>query len=133
METQQASLPLTLGRDFAGVVQAVGGAVNQFKPGDEVMGVIPPPLTGSHKQYVVSQSCNMKIKPKNLTMEQAASIPYVGMTAWSALQITAELCMGSRDKKVLIMGASGGVGTIAVQLLKAWGATVSSSTDNCLK
>lgn len=147
---QQSSLPLTLGRDFAGVVQAVGGkyyhtlsvkipiyhlflcscseGVKDFKAGDQVMGVIPPPLAGSHKQFVVAQSCNIQKKPVSLTMEEAASIPYAGMSAWSALSITAELAFGAKDKRVLVMGASGGVGSSAVQLLKAWGATVSNIT-----
>ena len=98
--------------------------VKEFKIGDEVMGVIPPPLSGSHKQFVVTSSCNVQIKPSNLTMEQASAIPYAGMTAWSALNITAEMCFGTREKKSLVLGASGGVGSIAVQLLKAWGAMV---------
>lgn len=117
-------LPLTLGRDFAGIVQAVGGDVKNLKPGDEVMGIIPPPLAGSHAEYLVTSASNMKEKPDNLTMEEAASVPYAGLTAWSALSITAELCIGSKDKKVLVIGAAGGVGSIAVQLLKTWGAMV---------
>lgn len=117
-------LPLTLGRDFAGVVQAVSGDVKKIKPGDEVMGTIPPPLPGSHAEYLVTSACNMKLKPENLTMEEAASIPYAGLTAWSALNITAELCVGSKGKKVLVLGATGGVGTIAIQLLKNLGTLV---------
>lgn len=117
-------LPLTLGRDFAGVVQAVGGDVKNLQPGDEVMGFIPPPLAGSHAEYLVTSASNMKQKPENLTMEEAASIPYAGLTAWSALSITAELCIGSKGKKVLVTGAAGGVGSIAIQLLKNWGAIV---------
>jgi NADPH:quinone reductase-like Zn-dependent oxidoreductase len=118
------NLPLTPGRDFAGVVQAVGGSVTGIKPGDEVMGVIQPPLPGSHAEYLVASACNMKHKPENLTMEEAASIPYAGLTAWSALSITAELCIGSKGKRVLVLGAAGGVGTIAIQLLKNWGTLV---------
>ena len=118
------NFPLTPGRDFAGVVQAVGGNVTKIKPGDEVMGAIQPPLPGSHAQFLVASACNMKLKPENLTMEEAASIPYAGLTAWSALSITAELCVGSKDKRVLVLGAAGGVGTIAIQLLKNWGAVV---------
>ncbi|XP_046445882.1 reticulon-4-interacting protein 1, mitochondrial-like [Daphnia pulex] len=115
------------GRDFAGVVQAVGGSVTGIKPGDEVMGVIQPPLPGSHAEYLVASACNMKHKPENLTMEEAASIPYAGLTAWSALSITAELCIGSKGKRVLVLGAAGGVGTIAIQLLKNWGTLVVST------
>jgi NADPH:quinone reductase-like Zn-dependent oxidoreductase len=64
------------------------------------------------------------MKPSKISMEEAASIPFAGLTAWSALNITGELCMGSKGKKVLVLGASGGVGSIAVQLLKAWGSMV---------
>lgn len=117
-------LPLRLGRDFSGIVRSVGGNVTKFKPGDQVMGVIPPPLSGSHSQYTVSSCSNVVLKPSNLSMEEAASIPYAGLTAWSALSITAELCIASRGKQVLILGASGGVGSIAVQLLKSWKSTV---------
>lgn len=118
-------LPLTLGRDFSGIVRATGGDVKHLKLGDEVMGVIPPPFSGSHTQYLVASGSNVKLKPVQLSMEEAAAIPYAGLTAWSALSLTAELCIGSEGKKVLVLGASGGVGTISVQLLKAWGATVS--------
>lgn len=123
-ELKKPYLPLTLGRDFSGIVQAVGAAVKDLKPGDQVMGVIPAPLPGSHSQYIVASSCNVKVKPEHLSIEEAASIPYAGLTAWSALSITAELCMGSKDKKVLVLGGAGGVGTIAVQLLRCWGTMV---------
>lgn len=106
------------------MVQAVGEDVKEFKPGDEVMGVVSPTVSGSHKQFVVTTSTAIKIKPSNLTMEQAASIPYAGLTAYSALNVTGELFWSSRNKRVLILGASGGVGTIAVQLCKSWGAMV---------
>ena len=64
--------------------------------------------------------------PSNISVEEAASIPFAGLTAWSALNITGELFMGSKGKKVLVLGASGGVGSIAVQLLKSWGSLVST-------
>lgn len=119
--------PFIPGRDFAGVVRAVGEGVKHLQPGDEVMGVIPPPLPGSHAQYVVAPTCNILKKPNNLTMEEAASIPYAGLTAWSALGLTGELCINSRDKRVLVLGATGGVGMIAIQLSKIWGAMVTQS------
>ena len=121
---KRSYLPLTLGRDFSGIVRSVGGNVVKVKPGDQVMGVIPPPLSGSHSQYLVTPCSNVVLKPSHLSMEEAASIPYAGLTAWSALSITSELCIASRGKLVLILGASGGVGSIAVQLLKSWGCSV---------
>ena len=120
----ETHLPLTLGRDFAGIIKAVGEGVKNLKPGDKVMGVIPPPSSGSHAQYLVTSSCNVHIKPDNLTMEEAASIPYAGLTAWSALSITAELCVSSKGKKVLVLGGAGGVGSLATQILKNWGTLV---------
>lgn len=121
---KQSYLPFSLGRDFAGVVQAVGEGVKHLKPGDKVMGVVPPPYSGSHTQYVVASKGNIVKKPENLTMEEAASIPYAGLTAWCALSLTAELCINSKGKKVLVLGGTGGVGSIAIQLLKNWGTTV---------
>ena len=96
-------LPLILGHDVAGVVVRVGSRVRQLKPGDEVA-----------------------IKPKALTMEEAASIPLVGLTAWQALIERANLKQG---QKVLIHAGSGGVGTFAIQLAKHVGATVATTTS----
>ena len=123
---KRSYFPLTLGRDFSGIVRSTGGNVVKVKPGDHVMGVVPPPLSGSHSQYLVSSCSNIVLKPPHLSMEEATSIPYAGLTAWSALSITAELCVGSRGKQVLVLGASGGVGSIAVQLLKSWGSSVTN-------
>lgn len=124
-------LPLTLGRDFAGVIRAVGKAVKDFEPGDEVMGVIPPQNgTGSHAQFVVVSSSLVVMKPLNLTMVEAASIPYAGLTAWSGLRFSGGLGEVSNGKQVLIMGASGGVGSIATQLCKLWGSKVNNSAKH---
>jgi len=123
-------LPLTLGRDFAGLVRAVGKEVKDIKVGDEVMGVVPPQSgTGSHAQFVVVTASCIVLKPSNLSMIEAASIPYAGLTAWSGL--TSMLSGHLSDKtnrgiKVLVMGASGGVGSIAIQLCKLWGCVVNS-------
>lgn len=119
-------LPLTLGRDFAGIIRAVGKGVTDLEPGDEVMGVVPPQNgVGSHAQYVVVSSSLVVMKPTNLTMVEAASIPYAGLTAWSGLRFSGGLGEVSNGKQVLIMGASGGVGSIAAQLCKLWGSKVS--------
>jgi len=118
-------LPLVLGRDFAGVVKAVGKKVKNLKPGDEVMGVvIPQSGTGSHAQFIVVPSDCVVMKPTNLTMIEAASIPYAGLTAWAGLKNAGCLGEVSNGKHVLVMGAAGGVGSIAIQLAKLWGSKV---------
>jgi NADPH:quinone reductase-like Zn-dependent oxidoreductase len=107
-----------LGVDFAGTVEAVGSAVTQFKPGDEVFGG----RTGAFAEYVtVRQDRALVLKPANVTFEQAASVPIAALTALQALRDKGHLQPG---QQVLINGASGGVGTFAVQIAKAFGAEV---------
>jgi NADPH:quinone reductase-like Zn-dependent oxidoreductase len=115
-----------LGVDFAGTVEAVGSNVTKFKPGDEVFGA----RNGALAEYVVvNASRNILPKPARLTFDQAAGIPIAGVTALQALRDKGQLKPG---QKVLVNGASGGVGTFAVQLAKALGAEVTgvSSTRN---
>jgi NADPH:quinone reductase-like Zn-dependent oxidoreductase len=114
------------GVDFAGTVEAVGSAVTQFKPGDEVFGR----ASGALAQYVtVYAHRGVVLKPSRLTHEEAAAIPVAAVTALQALRDNGEVQPG---QKVLINGASGGVGTFAVQIAKALGAEVTgvSSTRN---
>lgn len=107
-----------LGVDFAGVVEAVGPKVTRFKPGDEVFGG----RSGALAEYVlVSESRNVLHKPANISMEQAGSVAIAGVTALQALRDRGRLQAGQR---VLINGASGGVGTFAVQIAKSLGAEV---------
>src|SRR5438552_16372990 len=113
------------GSDFAGTVEAVGGNVTEFKPGDEVFGV----RAGALAEYIcVRSSGAMVSKPGNVTFEQAASIP----TALVALQGLRDTGRVKAGQKVLINGASGGVGTFAVQIAKGFGAEVTGvcSTRN---
>ena len=118
-------LPFILGRDFAGVVKAVGDGVKHLKPGDEVMGVVrPQSVTGSFTQFIVVPSDCVVMKPTNLTMIEAASIPYAGLTAWAGWKNAGGLGQVSNGKHVLVMGAAGGVGSIAIQLAKIWGSKV---------
>jgi len=115
-----------LGVDFAGVVDAVGSKVTRLKPGDEVFGG----KRGAFAQYVnVRDERAVVRKPDNIDFEQAAALPVAGVTALQALRDGGQLKSG---QKVLINGASGGVGTYAVQIAKAWGAEVTgvSSTRN---
>jgi NADPH:quinone reductase-like Zn-dependent oxidoreductase len=115
-----------LGVDFAGTVEAVGSKVTSFKPGDEVFGG----RRGALAEYVTVRADRaVAIKPPNLTFEQAASVPIAAVTALQALRDNGKLQSG---QKVLINGASGGVGTFAVQLAKTLGAEVTGvcSTRN---
>ncbi len=115
-----------LGVDYAGTVEAVGRNVTRFKPGDEVFGG----RTGAFAEYVsVLEDRAIVLKPANLTFEEAASVPIAGITALQALRDKVKIQPG---QKVLINGASGGVGTFAVQIAKSFGADVTGvcSTRN---
>src|SRR3989441_6491511 len=119
-------LPLILGHDVAGVVIRVGSRVRRFKPGDEVYARPADGRIGAFAEFSAIKEDDVAIKPKPLTMEEAASIPLVGLTAWQALIERARLKQG---QKVLIHAGSGGVGTFAIQLAKHVGATVATTTS----
>lgn len=114
-----------LGWDMAGVVEAAGSSVTQFRPGDEVYAA----CSGALAEYVSVAEDKLALKPANLTFEQAAAIPTGAITALKGLRDVGKLQPG---QKVLINGASGGVGTFAVQIAKALGAEVTGvcSTRN---
>ena len=122
-------LPLILGNDVAGVVLRVGARVGRFKPGDEVYARPDQDRIGTFAELISIKEDSVAKKPKNLTMDEAASIPLVGLTAWQALIEKAGLKKG---QKVFVQAGSGGVGTFAIQLAKHVGATVATttSTDN---
>jgi len=119
-------LPLILGHDVAGVVVRVGPRVRQFKPGDEVYARPDDFRIGAFTEFIAIKETSLAIKPKALTMEEAASIPLVGLTAWQALIQKANLQPG---QKVFIQAGSGGVGTFAIQLAKHLGAFVATTTS----
>src|SRR5437867_8599808 len=119
-------LPLILGNDVAGVVVRVGSRVRRFKPGDEVYARPDKDRIGTFAEFISMNENDVAIKPKELTMEEAASIPLVGLTAWQVLIERANLQKG---QKVLIHAGSGGVGTFAIQLAKHVGATVATTTS----
>ncbi|MFL6129218.1 MAG: NAD(P)-dependent alcohol dehydrogenase [Mycobacteriales bacterium] len=106
-----------LGTDVSGVVEAVGGEVTRFRPGDEVMGA----GTGAYAEHTVAREDRLVAKPANLSHQQAAAVPVSAVTALQALRDQGRVRPGQR---VLVIGASGGVGTYAVQLGKALGAEV---------
>lgn len=114
-----------LGTDLAGEVVAVGRGVTRFKPGDAVFGVGP----GAFAEYARASEKKLALKPADLSFEQAAAVPVAALTALQALRDTGKLKAG---QKVLINGASGGVGTFAVQIAKSYGADVTGvcSTRN---
>ena len=122
-------LPLILGHDVAGVVVGVGSRVRRFKLGDEVYARPADGRIGAFAESIAIKEDDVAIKPKALSMEEAASIPLVGLTAWQALIEKAGL---RKSQKVFIQAGSGGVGTFAIQLAKHVGATVATttSTDN---
>ncbi|MGB9191355.1 NADP-dependent oxidoreductase [Acinetobacter sp.] len=116
--------PFILGNDFAGTVVEVGSKVSQFKVGDEVYAKTD--LNGAFAEYTVVQQSSLALKPQNISMEQAAALPLVGLTSWQALVEIAKVKAG---QKVLIHAGSGGVGSIAIQLAKSLGATVATTTS----
>ncbi|XP_076021470.1 NAD(P)H oxidoreductase RTN4IP1, mitochondrial-like isoform X2 [Genypterus blacodes] len=120
-----SQFPLILGRDLSGVVVDCGSEVTHFTPGDEVWAAVPPWKQGSLAEFVTLSEYEVSLKPKLLSHAEAASIPYVASTALSSLVNAGGLCRDScSNKRVLITGGSGGVGTFSIQLLKAWGAHV---------
>jgi NADPH:quinone reductase-like Zn-dependent oxidoreductase len=118
--------PFVLGHDVAGVVVRVGPRVRQFKPGDQVYARPDDFRIGAFAEHIAVKEESLALKPKGLTMEEAASIPLVGLTAWQALIEKADLKKG---QKVFIQAGSGGVGTFAIQLAKHLGASVATTTS----
>jgi len=118
--------PLILGNDVAGVVVQVGPRVRGFKPGDEVYARPDTDRIGTFAEFIAMNERDVAIKPAALSMEEAASIPLVGLTAWQALVEMADLKAG---QKVFIQAGTGGVGTFAIQLAKHLGATVATTAS----
>lgn len=118
--------PFVLGHDVAGVVVRVGPRVRQFKVGDEVYARPDDFRIGTFAELIAVKEASVAIKPRNITMVEAASIPLVGLTAWQALVEKARV---RRGQKVFIQAGSGGVGTFAIQLAKHLGATVATTTS----
>ncbi|MFI0820501.1 NADP-dependent oxidoreductase [Streptomyces sp. NPDC021098] len=119
-------LPLVLGNDLAGVVVQVGSAVTRFAVGDEVYARPGKDRIGTFAELIAVHQDDVAIKPVTLTMEEAASLPLVALTAWQALVERARVRPG---QKVLIHAGSGGVGTIAIQLAKQLGAHVATTAS----
>jgi alcohol dehydrogenase len=117
--------PFVLGHDVAGVVERVGEDVRHFKQGDEVYARADDLRIGTFAEFIAIRESSVAFKPANLTMEEAASLPLVALTAWQAL---VEIGKVTQGQKVFIQAGSGGVGSVAIQLAKHLGATVATTT-----
>lgn len=121
---RQYTFPLILGWDVAGVIEAIGEHVHHFRVGDEVFARPDINRNGTYAQYVAVDESLVAKKPKNITFEEAASIPLAGLTAWQSLR---EIAQVSPGQKVLVHGGAGGVGIYAIQLAKIFGAYVATT------
>lgn len=119
--------PFVNGHDMAGVVIKVGAKVSKFQVGDEVYARVADFRIGTFAEYIAVNENDLALKPKNISMEEAASIPLVGLTSWQALVEVANVRKG---QKVFIQAGSGGVGTFAIQLAKYLGAFVATTTSS---
>jgi NADPH:quinone reductase-like Zn-dependent oxidoreductase len=119
-------IPLIIGNDCAGIITRVGGKVSKFKIGDEVYTRPHKDRTGTLAEFIAVNESAVAQKPKNLSFEEAASIPLVGLTSWQALLSRSGMKKGQR---VFIAAGSGGVGTFAIQLAKHFGAYVITNTS----
>ncbi len=119
-------MPLILGNDFSGVIVKVGSKVTRFKVGDEIYARPRKNKIGTFAEYIAIHEDDIALKPKNLSFEEAASIPLVGLTSYQALHDIMHLQKG---QKILIHAGSGGVGTFAIQLAKIMGATVTTTAS----
>ena len=118
--------PFVLGHDVAGTVVRTGPKVRKFKVGDEVYARPRDHRVGTFAEFIAIDEADVALKPNNLGMSEAASIPLVGLTAWQALVEVGKVKPG---QKVFIQAGSGGVGTFAIQLAKHLGATVATTTS----
>ncbi|GAB6472037.1 NADP-dependent oxidoreductase [Bacillus cereus group sp. MYBK71-2] len=119
-------MPLILGNDFSGVITKIGSKVTRFKVGDEIYARPRKNKIGTFAEYIAIHEDDIALKPKDLSFEEAASIPLVGLTSYQALHDIMQLQKG---QKILIHAGSGGVGTFAIQLAKIMGATVTTTAS----
>ena len=121
------SLPVTLGSDLSGVIEAVGPDVTRFKRGDEVYGVTNPQFVGAYAELAIASAAMIAHKPHSLTFVEAASVPVVAVTAW---QMLFEYADATEGQSVLIHGAGGNVGAYAVQLANQAGLRVFATASS---
>ena len=118
--------PMTLGNDFAGTIVAVGERVTAFAVGDHVYGVKPVSRDGSHASHVIVNAACARKAPAHSSAQDLAALPYGFVTMWLAVRAAGLTRENAAGKKVLVHGASGGLGTLALQTLSAWGARVTA-------
>ncbi|XP_077977287.1 NAD(P)H oxidoreductase RTN4IP1, mitochondrial-like [Glandiceps talaboti] len=127
-----SEFPLIPGRDYSGIVMETGKSVRNFKVGDEVWGITSFQHQGSHAEYALVSTKEVARKPKTLSHTEAASVPFVALTAWAAIVTFGNMTeKKARGKRILVHAGSGGIGSFAIQLLRSWGAEVvtTCSTD----
>lgn len=118
--------PAVLGNDLAGVVESVGAGEAMFKPGDRVFGLVPTEPRGAHASHVLVRTEHLRAAPENCTSPELAALPYTFTTLWLALRSVGLHQHNAQGKDVLIHGASGGLGQLALQVLQHWGARVTA-------
>lgn len=119
-------MPLIIGSDFSGEIVAIGSRVTQFQVGDAVYGRPQKTRIGSFAEYLAIDAQEIALKPSNLSYEESAAVPLVGLTSYQALHDILKLHPG---QKILIQAGAGGIGTLAIQLAKRLGATVATTTS----
>lgn len=118
--------PMVLGNDLAGVVTAVGSEVSAFRLGDRVYGTKPPSADGTHASHVLVKAAHLLPAPPEGDLQALAALPYSFITMWLAVRGAGLTPQNARGKSVLVLGAAGGLGTLALQMLSTWGATVAA-------
>ena len=121
-----ARFPLVLGNDFAGTVSAVGTRVSSLRKGDRVYGVKPPSAAGTHACHVIVKAAHALPAPASRDLQELAALPYSFITMWLAVHGAGLTRQNAPGRKVLVHGAAGGLGTLALQMLSAWGASVTA-------
>ena len=132
-----ARFPLTLGNDFAGTVVTVGERVSDFAVGERVYGVKPPSRDGAHASSIDAKAADARKAPDDQDIRALAALPYSFITMWLAATAAGLTRENAKEKKVLVNGAAGGLGTLALQTLSDWGAQVTaiaqaSDLNTCL-
>ena len=122
----KVTFPIGTGRDVSGIIEEIGKNIKKFKKGDKVYSRINESHVGTMAEYVVSNVKDTALMPSNLSFDESASIPLVGLTTYQALENIAKL---SKGEKILIHAGSGGIGTFAIQLAKHLGANVTTTTS----
>lgn len=119
-------MPMIMGSDFSGVVTAVGDSVTSYQVGDAIYGRVQKNRIGTFAEFIAVDQVDVALKPTNMTFEEAASIPLVGLTSYQAIHDIMKVRPGD---KVMIQGGSGGIGVLAIQIAKNLGAYVATTTS----